>query len=96
MGLRQRDWARRQVEKLKELLGGKCVECGTTEELEFDHLEPRDYESRKLEWSHRISIYRREIAEGKIQLLCKPCNSRKGKPVVAAHAPPHRLWSLAA
>lgn len=84
MGLRQRQWAARTVERLKGELGGQCQECGDTDlsTLEFDHLQPRDWEPRKVEWSARISRYRREIAEGKIQLLCKSCNSRKGHPVI--------------
>lgn len=28
-------------DKLISLLGGKCVDCGTTESLEFDHLDPK-------------------------------------------------------
>jgi len=80
MGARQRDWARRVTAFLKEKLGGKCVKCGRTQLLVFDHIDPRtkSYESRAVEWSHRVSLYRREIARGEIQLLCERCNDRKG------------------
>jgi hypothetical protein len=46
---------------------GRCVECGAKENLEFDHIIP--------------------VAEGgatterNIQLLCEPCNRRKGRRV---------------
>jgi hypothetical protein len=32
-------WIKRRAEAI-EFLGGKCVECGSTEALEFDHIDP--------------------------------------------------------
>jgi 5-methylcytosine-specific restriction endonuclease McrA len=34
--------ARRKVRRARliELLGGQCVRCGSTDELEFDHIDP--------------------------------------------------------
>lgn len=58
-------------------LGGKCVWCGETRDLEFDHIQPRDYSARRLSWLQRINRYREEMKEGKIQLLCRSCNARK-------------------
>ena len=34
-------WYRRERDRLIASLGGKCVDCGTTEELEFDELVAR-------------------------------------------------------
>lgn len=80
MALRQRAWAGRVRAQLITQLGGKCVQCGSDYELEFDHKEPRDWEPEKKSSDHRICIYRREIKQGKIQLLCKTCNVIKGHP----------------
>lgn len=66
--------------ELIEQLGGKCVQCGATERLEFDHLEPRTWLAENHNLWTRMAKYRREAAEGKIQLLCKSCNCRKGSP----------------
>ena len=43
--------------------GGKCVECGSNEDLEFDHIIPHV--------KGGANTYRN------IQLLCEPCNRKK-------------------
>lgn len=56
------------------LLGGKCVRCGSTERLEFDHIVP---EEKSFNIAHIIT-YRKEkiIPElNKCRLLCKPCHT---------------------
>lgn len=80
MGKRQKDWARRAYVKLIEELGGKCVKCGTTENLTIDHIDGCEFDHNGVEWSHRISIYRREAKEGKLQILCDKHNCQKGDP----------------
>jgi len=84
MAKRQKAWARKVRDQLIDQLGGQCVHCGATERLEFDHINGRDWPAAQTEWSHRMSIVRREASEGQIQLLCRRCNARKGEPAPPA------------
>jgi len=78
MAQRQRDWARRTRDSILELLGEKCKKCKQRYDLEFDCIIPVGNEHhRKMEWSHRMSFYRKQLAAGNLQILCSPCNSRK-------------------
>jgi len=79
MGLRQREWARKETKRLRSLLGGKCVQCGTTEELEFDVIIPvgNNDHHRRMEWSWRTSFYRKQHDKGNLQLLCQKHNTQK-------------------
>ena len=65
-----------------EKLGGKCAECGTKgskkNKLELDHIHGRDWQPKKKSRWMRLVIYRREAAEGKLQVLCSKCNKKKG------------------
>jgi len=76
--------------ELIEKLGGRCVgvlrngkTCGTQWRLEFDHLQPRTWEPRRLSRWARMARYWREADAGLIQLLCRSCNARKGHPARA-------------
>lgn len=57
-------------------LGGKCAKCGSTEELEFDHIDPKSKEIRadKL-WTLSKEKSLQELR--KCQLLCKLCHTKK-------------------
>lgn len=79
MGLRQRRWARNVRDNLFVLLGGYCIDCGAIKELEFDVIDPVGSDHhRKMEWSWRMSFYRKQHAMGNLALRCTHCNSRKG------------------
>lgn len=78
MGLRQRKWAKIARERLFQQFGGVCRVCGGRECLEFDCINPTGDYHHRIEWSHRISYYRRQAALGNLQVLCQRCNSRKG------------------
>ncbi len=62
--------------RLRALLGGVCVRCGTTDDLEFDHIDPATKS-----FAIGVSIHRRWsdlVAEvAKCQLLCGPCHRAK-------------------
>ncbi len=64
-------------EKRKEArikLGGECVECGSKDKLEFDHIDP---ETKSFDINTNVSVERfwKEVA--KCQLLCKGCHFKK-------------------
>ncbi len=63
----------------KEKLGGKCVKCGTTERLQFDHIYPKD---KSFEITRKLLMNDREKFQeelDKCQLLCYNCHLEKTK-----------------
>jgi hypothetical protein len=82
MAKRQREWAKRARLALIAELGGVCVDCAATTELELDHIKPCTYDRSKTDPSWRVSIYRREAKEGKITVRCKRCNISKQDSIV--------------
>ena len=64
-----------------ELLGGKCVECGSIEKLEFDHIDPSLKEYSIDDLYDRKDLWDAEIV--KCQLLCHDCHKKKH--MVAEH-----------
>lgn len=78
MARRQRDWARRERDRLHALLGGKCQACGTSKDLTLDCKIPMGGDHHRIEWSARISFYRAMLTLGNLALLCGTCNARKG------------------
>lgn len=87
MGLRQRDWARRTVEKLRLKLGNCCANCGVEQEdceeygetLHMDCIIPQGDKHHKQEWSARVSFYRRQDRLANLQLLCVDCHILKNR-----------------
>jgi 5-methylcytosine-specific restriction endonuclease McrA len=59
-------------------LGNRCVECGTTEDLEIDHIDPAK-KTIKLSnlWSIAEHLFNAELE--KCQLLCSNCHRNKSK-----------------
>lgn len=69
----QRKWRQgRRDAWLKE--HGPCAECGATEKLEVDHIDPRQKVSHNL-WSW--SEARRNAELAKCQVLCEDCHMAK-------------------
>lgn len=59
------------------MLGGKCVRCGATENLEFDHIDPSTKVFAVCAGLDKAWDVLVEEAS-KTQLLCKPCHVAKG------------------
>ncbi len=59
------------------MLGGGCVRCGATENLEFDHIDPS---AKVFTVCAGLSKAWAALVEeaAKCQLLCKPCHVAKG------------------
>lgn len=68
---RRRAWAR-------ALLGGKCVVCGTTEGLEFDHIDP-ETKTMSIGKMWHASKARLELELTKCQLLCSTHHDEKSR-----------------
>ena len=67
---------------LFDYLGGKCVSCGTTENLEFDHIDPntkRFNVSKVIPDTPPETPLTQNVWEevDKCQLLCKSCHRKK-------------------
>lgn len=60
-----------------EKLGGKCVRCGKTEELEFDHIIPIKSSFNRITVMLTDSLKRLNKELEKCQLLCKECHKIK-------------------
>ena len=61
-----------------EILGGKCVGCGTTENLQFDHISPSE---KSFSIGARLGLSMKKLHEElkKCQLLCVECHLNKTK-----------------
>lgn len=72
---------KRYAERLamaRERLGGECAWCGTTEDLQFDHVDPATKVcnvSEATNWS--LERFLSEV--DKCQLLCDPCHHEKSQ-----------------
>lgn len=79
MAKRHKEWARRQRNQLHFLLGNKCCDCGTTENLQLDCEIPQGKEHhRKMAWDSRMSFYWKQYRAGNLRLRCLVHNATKG------------------
>lgn len=76
---KRKEYARKSRLRLIVALGGKCVHCGTTERLEFDHINPdsRTWDLRRAGMFYSMTLYWRDYRAGLLQLLCRHCNAVK-------------------
>jgi hypothetical protein len=69
-------------------LGGKCVKCGTSDNLEFNHIDPLN---KKMEASGKTNFRQGEYK--KCELMCKSCH-RKWSNIEASFARKYWLETL--
>ena len=74
----QRKWMQQRRQQALQYLGGVCASCGTTEDLEFDHVDPQTkVRSVNSLLSYRWECQLKEL--NKCQLLCSHCHQQKSK-----------------
>lgn len=77
----QREWLRSRRTAWITSRGGACERCGSTEDLEVDHIEPSSKSMNPtMIWSRAAHIREAELA--KCQVLCGPCHKSKTKAAV--------------
>lgn len=66
----------RAIRRFTDMLGGKCVECGSADSLQFDHIDPttKKFAISKM-WNRGDDVVLPELQ--KCQLLCKSCHDKK-------------------
>lgn len=72
-----RRYHQRRQEALN-LLGGQCVDCGSTENLEFDHTKAKDksFDIGRV-WSYKQETFLAEIS--KCVIRCRDCHANKSR-----------------
>lgn len=67
----------RRMEEAKKLLGGKCFQCGSSDEIHFDHVDPKTklFSISDGAWKANEKDFWAEVA--KCQLLCLPHHAEK-------------------
>lgn len=74
----QKERYRKRLAIARERLGGKCIKCEETEDLEFDHIDPAS-KLRKISEATNWSLARFLAEVDKCQLLCREHHIEKGQ-----------------
>jgi 5-methylcytosine-specific restriction endonuclease McrA len=77
MSARQKIWAKKRKASQFEELGGKCISCDATENLERDCIVPQGDAHHKMSTDQRTSFYNQQMRAGNVQLLCSKCHTKK-------------------
>lgn len=79
--------------KFLMLLGGKCEECGSTKNLEFDHKDPSKKEFGVSRFINSPEEFVKKEVD-KCRLLCKKCHKKKTHEKWEYSSPPTEHGSL--
>jgi hypothetical protein len=74
-------------EEARKKLGGKCLWCGTTENLEFDHIDPAQKQFTISSFPCSLEMWWKEVE--KCRLLCKVCHKKHSDAEMSAK---HLYW----
>ena len=66
-----------RMKKLREAFGNKCMKCGKTEDLHFDHIDPSTKVKSIAEMAPNNGFARCYEEAQKCQLLCYTCHRQK-------------------
>ena len=66
----------KRMSEARNKLGGKCIKCNSTEDLQLDHINPetKNFTVAHL-WNSKKEVFDLEVS--KCQLLCKKCHEEK-------------------
>lgn len=74
--LYQLEWMKKRRQAWIDSQGGACNECGSTDQLEVDHVDPATKSMQPTAiWSRKESVRVEELA--KCQVLCHDCHLDK-------------------
>jgi hypothetical protein len=82
MAKRQRDWARRKLAMLHDILGNVCAHKHKGKckgEIQIDCIIPQGDKHHKMDSSARASFYHKQLKQHNLQLLCEYHNAVKDK-----------------
>lgn len=91
MGARSDYFRKRQIERRAwalDLLGSRCVECGSTADIQFHHVDPTTKVANISDKLSRWSIDRLLSELAKCVLLCRSCHTKEHE---AAHGSERRF-----
>jgi 5-methylcytosine-specific restriction endonuclease McrA len=71
-----REWRKKRRQWAVSLLGGACVQCGSPEDLHFDHVDPNT-KSMAIGQMLTATEDALRVELSKCQLLCASCHRRK-------------------
>lgn len=84
----RRAYYEKRLEMYRAYLGGKCERCGSTENLEFDHIEPGSREFSVTERHDQSWVVIKPELD-KCQLLCFECHVSKS--IECGEIPPRQV-----
>jgi len=70
--------SKKLIKECIDILGGVCVVCNTTENLQFDHID-RTTKEFEISKARSVSKSRLLLELKKCQLLCESCHLKKSK-----------------
>jgi 5-methylcytosine-specific restriction endonuclease McrA len=79
MSKRAKVWAVKARARLMDAHGNECALCGDTFNLQFDCIIPQGNAHHRFSTDKRMTFYRRQDADGNLQLLCGPCHTAKSE-----------------